>query len=135
RRHLEAQLGAAYPQAELRPLDLETHPGLDPARRAPDEQIAACRLELRGPPYLPIRIFADHEVDAGRTAQADPILPVLAALGDLPDGWRALSQLVLRPAPDDWSRGYMRLAVEHPLAQERQRGQHDTGLGQVWALL
>src|SRR5262249_54446114 len=65
----------------------------------------------------------------------DPILPVLAALGDLPEGWRALSQLVLRPAPDDWSRPYLRLAVEHPLARERQRGQHDTGLGQVWALL
>ena len=41
------------------------------------------------------------------------------ALGDLPPGWRAVSQLLVRPAPLDWSRDYQRLAVQHPLEHER----------------
>jgi hypothetical protein len=122
RRHLEEQLGAAYPQADLRRLDAGRIPGLDPARRAQDERVAACALVLRGPPYLPLRTFADVDVAADRAAhaaQADPVLGILAALGSVPDGWRALAQLVLRPAPDDWGRPYARLAVEHPLAPEQ----------------
>ncbi|MGH2354956.1 MAG: hypothetical protein ACRDJN_25375, partial [Chloroflexota bacterium] len=109
RRHLEDQLGAAYPQAELRPLASDAIPGLDPARRLPDEQVAACALVLRGPAYLPLRLFSDLDLAADRAAhaaQADPMLGLLGALGDLPAGWRALSQLVLRAAPDDWAAGY-----------------------------
>ncbi|HEX2515516.1 MAG TPA: hypothetical protein VH257_12485, partial [Chloroflexota bacterium] len=125
RAHIEDQLGVAYPQAELRRLDAARFPALDPARCAPDEQVAACSLRLRRPPFLPLRTFSDREAAAdlaGHAAQADPLLPVLGALGDLPPGWRALSQLVLRPVADDWCRAYLRLAVEHPLASERARG-------------
>src|SRR5262249_53017813 len=113
RRHLEDQLAVAYPQANLRQLEVERYPGLDPARLQPNEQVAACSLVLRGPQYLPLRTFRDADVDAARNAQADPVLGVLGALGDLPEGWRGLSQLVLRPAPDDWCKGYLRLSVEH----------------------
>jgi len=101
RQHLEDQLGAAYPQAELRRLDLDRYPGLDPARLGPGEQVIACALALRGPQYLPLRTFRDAEVEATKSAQADPVLGILAALGDLPDGWRGLAQLILRPAPDE----------------------------------
>ena len=54
---------------------------------------------------------------AAHAAQADPVINVLAAMGSLPAGhgvdprWRAVSQLVLRPAPEDWARGYERLAL------------------------
>src|SRR5690348_13276920 len=51
-RHVADQIGVAYPQAALRPLDAARHPGLDPAWRRPDEQVAACTLVLRGPAYL-----------------------------------------------------------------------------------
>src|SRR5437763_14782691 len=47
RRHLEDQLGAAYPQAALRRLDVPRYPGLDPAWRRPAEQVAACARVLR----------------------------------------------------------------------------------------
>ena len=136
RRHLEAQLAAAYPQAALRRLDLGRSPGLDPAGAGPDEQAAACVLALRGPAYLPLRTYRDPEVDAARDAQADPVLGLLGALDDLPDGWRALAQLVLRPAPTDWCRAYLRLAVEHPLAHERAAAgaQADTSLTGVLSL-
>ncbi|MDG6910212.1 MAG: hypothetical protein JRN08_07565, partial [Nitrososphaerota archaeon] len=117
RRHFEEELGAAYPQAELRPLDLASYPQLDPAMLGSDEQVAACALTLRAPQYLPLRTFRDVEVEARQSPQADPVLGILGALGDLPTGWRGLSQLVLRPAPDDWSRPYLRYSVQHPLAQ------------------
>src|SRR5262245_10210677 len=133
RRHLEDQLGAAYPQAELRRLDLERFPALDPGYRSDDEQVAACALVLRGPPYLPLRTFADAQVDAERSAQADPVLGLLGAASDLPEGWRTLHQLVLQPAPDDWCRDYLRLALEHPLAAERAAAGHDTSLRPVVA--
>jgi hypothetical protein len=119
RRHLEAQLAAAFPQAALRRLAPAGGRGLDPAAPAPDEQVAAAVLALRAPTYLPLRTFRDAEVDAARDAQADPVLGILGALDDLPEGWRALVQFVLRPAPADWCRAYLRLAVEHPLARER----------------
>ncbi|HZU05152.1 MAG TPA: hypothetical protein VFB73_04205, partial [Chloroflexota bacterium] len=132
--HLADQLGVAYPQAELRPLDVARYPGLDPAWRRRGEQVAACTLVLRAPAYLLLRTFRDPEVAADRAAQADPVLGILAALGDLPAGWRALSQLVLQPAPDNWCQGYLRFAVEHPLARERAAGGADTSLATVFLL-
>lgn len=117
--HLTAQLAVAYPQATLRPLDLERYPSLDPARLGGDEQVAVCSLHLQGPAYLPIRTFPDREADQDHGSQADPVLGIVGALDGLPDGWRALTQLVLRPAPDDWARPYLRLALERPLENER----------------
>src|SRR5581483_8747512 len=49
-RRLTAQLAAAYPQAELRPLDPARPPGGDPAVVGEGEQVAACALVLRAPP-------------------------------------------------------------------------------------
>jgi hypothetical protein len=115
RQHLASQLGAAYPQADFRPVE----PEADPARARSTEQVAACTLALRAAAYLPIKSFSDLELDGERAAQADPLLGILTALGDLPPGWRGLSQLVLQPAPEDWSRAYLRRAVQHPLAHEQ----------------
>lgn len=134
RQHLEDQLGAAYPQADLRRLDLHRFPGLDPARIAPDEHAATCTLGLRGPVFLPLRTFEDAEVAANLAAQADPMLGILSGLGNLPEGWRSLSQLVLKPAPDDWSRKYLRLAVQHPLAPEHAAERADTSLTSVFLI-
>ena len=122
--HLLGQLGATYPQAGLRPIPLEA----DPAVVAEHERVVSCALELRAAAYLPIRTFTDLEIDALRSAQADPILSILGGLADLPAGWRALSQLVLEPAPDSWCRDYLRLAVQHPLAPERIQRPSDSSL-------
>jgi hypothetical protein len=119
RLHLEQQLASVYPQAEMRRLDTVRHPNLDPARCGPGERVLATALVLGAPQYLPLRIFHDADVAPARTPQADPVLGILGALNDLPQGWRALAQVVLHPAPDRWSEGYLRLAVEHPLADER----------------
>src|SRR5438067_4350583 len=116
RQQLESQLGAAYPQAELR---LFGPDATDPALCQPGEQVAACTLELRAAAFLPIRTFTDLDLDGERAAQADPVLGILSALGDLPSGWRGLSQLVLQSAPEDWCRDYLRRSVQHPLEHER----------------
>lgn len=114
-RHLREQLGVASPQAELRRLDAGRVPGLDPARRAPDEQAAACALVLRGPAYLPLRTFAEADVAADRAphaAQADPVPLRLA-----PDDPRALCALApLRTVPvalpDDLLRRHLLLVAK-----------------------
>src|SRR5947209_6333264 len=119
--HLRGQLSSAYPQAELRSLP----PELDPARVGAGEQALACVLELRAAAYLPIHVFDDLELES---AQADPVLGCLGALGDLPPGWRAMSQLVFEPAPEDWCREFVRLAVQHPLAAEQGPRHTETSL-------
>jgi hypothetical protein len=122
---LEAQLGAAYPQARLRPA------AGDPARLLPGEQVAATRLGLREPEYLPLRILRDSELIAERAPQADPLLGVLAALGSMPPGWRALAQLVLQPAPRDWARRHLRRSLEHALEPERAERLQSSRIGSV----
>ncbi len=123
-RDLVAQIGAAYPQAMLRPLGVASQSSADPARPDPDEQVIGCTLELRTDPYLPVRTFGDRDLDADAgPAQTDPVLGILAALGDLPDGWRAMTQLVLfGPAPGSWAQAYQRLALESPVQAERAGG-------------
>src|SRR6266700_1874774 len=59
------------------------------------------------------------ELAGDAAPQADPLLGVFAALGDLPPGWRALAQLVLWPAPADWARPHLRRSIEHALEPER----------------
>ena len=110
-----SQLGAAYPQADFREVPAKQ----DPAYPHPGEKATACTLGLRAPAYLPLRTFTDLDVDGERAAQADPVLGILSALGDLPAGWRGLSQLVLLPAEENWCRDYQRYSVQHPLEQER----------------
>jgi hypothetical protein len=132
-RRVSAQLGAAYPQAALRPFDQATFPTGDPAQLGLDDQVAVCTMSLRGPACLPLRTLEDRDLDAtSGSAQADPLLGILGALGDLPAGWRALAQLVvLAPAPPDWARAYQRLALENPADQQRTRDSGPSLIGPV----
>src|SRR5579864_2546790 len=124
RDQLLAQLGAAYPQADFRMLSAEE----DPACMQGGEHLTACTLGLRAPAYLPLRTFTDLDVDGERAAQADPVLGLVSALGDLPSGWRGLSQVVLSPVAENWCRDYQRYSVQHPLEHERlTRPGEDTG--------
>ena len=132
-RRVAGQLGAAYPQAVLRPFHSATFPTGDPVRVGPDEQVAAATLGLHDGDHLPLRTFDDREMDShGDSAQVDPLLAILGALADLPRGWRALAQLVvLAPARHDWARAHQRLALERPLDRERRA---DTGPSPVGPL-
>jgi hypothetical protein len=130
-RRVAAQLGAAYPQAVVRPFHSTTFPTGDPLQVGPDEQVVAATLRLRAGQHLPLRTFDDRELDAhGESTQSDPLLGILGALADLPTSWRAVCQLiVLAPAPHDWARAYQRLALERPLDQERRADAGPSPLG------
>ncbi|MFN8472192.1 MAG: hypothetical protein U0822_08390 [Anaerolineae bacterium] len=130
---VQQQVRAAYPQADLRPLDVERVPSLDPALQRQGEQVAVGTLALRAGAELPLRTFSDDEPGDSNGSQADPLLGILSALDDLPDGWRALSQIVLRPAPDRWCEPYQRLAVEPPPPRYTAQGA-DTSLNNVYLM-
>ncbi|HLG74017.1 MAG TPA: hypothetical protein VK009_26660, partial [Chloroflexota bacterium] len=103
-RQLKRQLGARYGQVRWREMLPADDPEADPALLRPGEQMAACVLDLRGPEYLPLRMWTDRDLgDDARGQAGDPILAVLAAVRHVPPGWRALAQLLLLPAPADWS--------------------------------
>jgi hypothetical protein len=133
RRRLVRQIGASYPQAHLR--ELEPGGAADTARLDDDEQLAACTLRLHAAPYLPIRTFRDRDLDADAgPAQSDPILGILAAVSDLPPGWRGLAQLVvLEGAPAGWANAYQRRALESPIQTERS-GSHVSFAGPLLLL-
>ena len=100
--HLQRELGVLYPQARVRQIDTTNEPLSDHALPREGEQVAACRLELREPNHLPLRTFEDHDLGGDQHPQADPVLGILGAAGRVPPGWRAVAQLLLTRAPDDW---------------------------------
>jgi hypothetical protein len=87
---------------------------------APDEVQMLATLQLRAGDHLPLRTLEDRDLDERTgSAQADPLLGLLGALGDLPGGWRAVAQLVVHgPAPGDWARSHQSLALESPIRRE-----------------
>jgi hypothetical protein len=124
---LHGQLSAAYPQTRARAASI------DPALRRSGEQIMVSRLELREPEYLPLRIPRDIDIASDRAPQADPLLGVLAAVGGMPAGWRALAQLVLQPAPRNWASRHLRRTLEHALEPERaERARTGSRSGSGW---
>jgi len=139
--HLGAQLRAHTPQAIIRPLattqdgtapkatktatatpsstvqDRTTEALLpDPLSLRADEQAQAVQLLPRAGAHLPLKVYAQRELGE---VGVDPLLGILAAMDGLPSGARVGAQLALASAPETWSRSLQRLAVEHPLAQER----------------
>jgi len=139
--HLGAQLRAHTPQAIIRPLattqdgtapkatkaatttpsstvqDRTTEAPLpDPLNLSADEQVQAVQLLPRAGAHLPFKVYAQRELGE---VGVDPLLGILAAMDGLPTGARVGAQLALASAPETWSRSLQRLAVEHPLAQER----------------
>lgn len=94
--YLQSQLQAVYDQAVFR----ELAPEQDPARNDGGITLTA-QLTLRRPAYLPLRSYRE-----GDFKTADPVRGLLGAFSDLGEEERALSQLVLLPAPPNWARRY-----------------------------
>ena len=120
--HLVAQLYARYPQATLLPLTARQ----DPLHLCEHEAISALELNSGAASYLPLRSWRERELTQEGT---DPVLGLLAALGQLPPDMRVIAQLALVPAPQCWSQSSQRLAVEHPLEHERMRERYRSGAG------
>ncbi len=120
--HLADQIYARYPQAKLLPLATEQ----DPLHLYDNEAVSVIELAAGAASYLPLRSWRERELTQEGT---DPVLGLLAALGQLPTGMRVIAQLALVPAPHHWSQTGQRLAVEHPLEQERMRERYQAKAG------
>jgi hypothetical protein len=73
--------------------------------------------------YLPLRVIEHHSPVTGQDkldrAGLDPLLSLLAALSDLPQGTRMIFQLALSAAGEDWSVGHAQEADRYSLEQSR----------------
>src|SRR6266700_62700 len=120
--HLADQIYARYPQASLLPLSRKQ----DPLQLRAGEAISVMELSAGAASYLPLKSWRERELLQEGT---DPVLGLLAALGKLSPDLRVIAQLALVPAPHAWSRASQRLAVEHPLEQERMRERYRASTG------
>jgi hypothetical protein len=113
--HLKQQIYARFPQAEIRPLPVDE----DPLLLRKHETVSAAELRFGTQSHLPLKGLRERQI---LQEGANPVLGLLAASRGLPSRrLRVIIQLVLLPAPHNWSQAQQRLAVEHPLEQERMR--------------
>ena len=94
--HIRRQLQATYAQVSFRDLSAEQ----DPAQPSNLPTVCA-QLTLARPCYLPVRTFEE-----GAFLADDPVKGILGAFDGMEAGERALTQIILAPAPRDWSRRY-----------------------------
>ena len=94
--HIRRQLQATYAQVSFRDLPAEQ----DPAQPSNLSTLCA-QLTLARPCYFPVRTFEE-----GTFLDDDPVKGILGAFDGMEPGERALTQIILTPAPRDWSRRY-----------------------------
>ncbi|GHO76439.1 hypothetical protein KSD_42100 [Ktedonobacter sp. SOSP1-85] len=114
------QIQVRYPQAIVR----HVPPEEDPLHLQEHEIVSAMELRAGGEAYETLQSWSPgkpHEQGI------DPLLGVLTTLEHLPVGIRAITQLALTPLPPTWARKYQRLAVEHPLEEEREQRREAQG--------
>ncbi len=114
--NVEALLRAQYPQSEMRMLSRQE----DPFRLDAGEAITGVELTAGAAAFLPLRTWQETQKEG-----SDPLLGLLAALGNIPERTRVIAQLSLTPAISDWARWYLRQSIESPLAQEREAKQRE----------
>lgn len=91
---VQAQFGAAYPQAAIREVSIHNHPELDPMFTNPAEQVARAVLRLDRDASLPLKSDWRYE--------RDPLAGALAAAASTGPGERVVSQIILSAAPVAW---------------------------------
>jgi hypothetical protein len=114
RHQVMQHLQARFPQATLRPLASED----DPLRLGENEEVSAVELCSGGAAYESLRSWSSRDL---QTPGSDPMLSLLAVGASLPPHFRLVTQLALQPVSARWTHKYTRLALEHPLEQERTR--------------
>ena len=94
-----------FPTARLDEID----PKDDPMVLRDDEEAWTCTMRVEGPPYVPLRIYNDQDIQADHGS--DPMAAVVAAHANLGENERVISRLVLKPLARDWSERYKRMGL------------------------
>lgn len=92
-KHIQSQIQSVYEQAQFVTLPSER----DPAYRV-EINIAQARMHLRRNVQLPLRTFRDGDFE-----MSDPMRGLLGAFGHIEPGEIVLAQIILAPAPVNWS--------------------------------
>lgn len=92
-KHIQSQIQSVYEQAQFASLP----PELDPACLM-GATVSQVRMHLRRSVQLPLRTYRD-----GDFAESDPMRALLGAFGQIEPGENVLAQIVLAPAPLNWS--------------------------------
>ena len=111
---VKQQVGAFYPQARINEVPQES----DPLRLAEGEQAWSMNLRLRGPEYLPLRVFKDDHL---REPGSDPLVSLIGAMSCLGEGERLVARIRLLSLGPDWARQHQERAQ-----QRQQSGQSST---------
>ena len=112
------QVGVHYPQARVSAVDDEE----DPLLLGENEEAWMASLKVKGPEYVPLRVFKDDDLlDEG----SDPMLALIGALSAVRPKERVVARLVLKSMGPDWSEAYHVEAekprfVPRPTPQEGQ---------------
>jgi hypothetical protein len=91
---VQGHLNAAHPQVNFKTTPTSDHADVDPAWRAPGEEMASVQLRLRRGPNLPIASDWRH---------TDPLGGIIAGISAALSGERIVCQLVLAAAPAGWA--------------------------------
>ncbi|MCY4576696.1 MAG: type IV secretion system DNA-binding domain-containing protein [Chloroflexi bacterium] len=115
---VRGQVGVHYPQARVSAVNDAD----DPLTLDEGEEAWTTSLTVRGPEYVPLRVFRDDDLlDEG----SDPMLALIGALSAVRPKERVVARLVLKSMGPDWSEAYQVEAekprfVPRPTPQEGQ---------------
>ncbi len=115
---VRGQVGVHYPQARVSGVDDED----DPLVLGQGEEAWMSSLKVKGPEYVPLRVFRDDDLlDEG----SDPMLALIGALSAVRPEERVVARLVLQSLGPDWSTAYQVEAetprlVSRPSSHESQ---------------
>ena len=115
---VRGQVGVHYPQALVSAVDDDD----DPLLLDEYEEAWMVPLKVKGPEYVPLRVFKDDDLlDEG----SDPMLALIGALSAVRSKERVVARLVLKSMGPDWSEAYHVEAekprfVPRPTPQEGQ---------------
>jgi hypothetical protein len=118
-RQMMRQLHARFSQATIRRLTR----GEDPLVLSEHDYATAVELRAGGAAYHSLRTWSSQDL---QSPGADPMLSLLAEGAELPTAFRTVAQLALEPLPAGWAQRYARLALSHPLEEERTRRREAT---------
>ncbi len=118
-RQMIRQLHARFSQATIRRLSR----GEDPLVLSEHDYATAVELRAGGAAYHSLRTWSNQDL---QSPGADPMLSLLAEGAELPTAFRTVAQLALEPLPAGWAQRYARLALSHPLEEERTRRREET---------